>query len=101
DDLTWHALWRFIGWLCDPAEGHGLRESFIGSLMTFAFGRPLSPTRLKREFRLEDPTIVGGKWPDLVIGTPDLAAPSHLVLMDDVDRKRLGDARKVNNLRTY
>ena len=101
DDLTWHALWRFLAWLCEPAEGHGLHESFNASLMTFTFGQPLSPARLKREFRLEDPTTPGGKWPDLAIGIPDLAAPSHLVLMDDVDRRRVGEARKLNNLKTY
>ena len=36
-----------------------------------------------------------------MIGALDLAAPSHLIMMDDVDRTRLGDSRKLNNLRTY
>ncbi len=101
DDITWHALWRFLDWLCDPDEGHGLCESFLGALTTFAFGRPLSPAKIKREFKFDDAAVAGGKWPDLVIGAPDLAAPSHFLLMDDVDRRRSGDSRKLSNLATY
>lgn len=101
DDITWHALWRFLDWLCDPDEGHGLGEAFLGALTAFAFGRALAPAKIKREFRFDDAAVAGGKWPDLVIGTPDLAAPSHVLLMDDVDRRRSGDSRKLTNLATY
>src|SRR5437016_7290431 len=101
DNLKWDALWDFLSWRCDPAEGHGLQGAFGEALMEFAFGQSVSPSRLKREFRLEDAATPGGRWPDLVIGALDLAAPSHLIMMDDVDRTRLGDSRKLNNLRTY
>lgn len=101
DDIAWHAVWRFLHWLCNPDEGHGLGRTFRDALTTFAFGHPLARAGMKREFRFEDPASGGGKWPDLVIAGPDFSKPRYILLMDDLPRGRLGDTRKLTNLNTY
>jgi hypothetical protein len=86
--------------LCDPREGHGLGSSFVDALMVHAFGESLSGCESKLEYRLDE-EAVAGKWPDLVVAVPTLANPTHVLLMDDVDRRRVADRRKLANLATY
>ena len=99
--LKWDAYWQLFAWMCDPTEGHGIGNAFIAGLTQVAFGEPLEPVSQKIEFKLKVEGHKGGKWPDFAVGHPDLKAPTHIILMDDVGLCSRGSSKKLNNLQTY
>ena len=99
--LKWDAVWRVIEWLSEPAEGHGLGDSFRNEFVNYFFGKECS-VKLKVEYFLGVDDVSGKeKWPDIGLGSPTLDDPKHLVLIDDVTNSSPGDSRKINNLVTY
>lgn len=100
--IQWGAVMNLLRWLLDAEEGHLLGDSIIDQLMIHSFGAPISPREVKPgEFGLRDEVKAGGKWPDLAVGAPSLNSPSHLILLEDADRRRGREARKLQNLSIY
>lgn len=42
-----------------------------------------------------------GKWVDLAVAIPSFSSPSHIILMDDVDKRSPNSMRKIDNLLAY
>jgi len=101
EELKWDALWRLFTWLLDPTEGHELGAQVLAALTVHVFGRAHLDCQIKREFQLSRMRDGKGKWPDLAIGIPSLSAPTHVIVMDDVDRRSSGGRRKLENLAMY
>jgi hypothetical protein len=101
EKLKWDAVFKLFGWLCDPREGHGLGSSFLRGLTFHVFGQEADQAESKLEFMFHDESSEGGKWPDLAIAIPGFESPTHLLLLDDVDRRAPGNQRKLTNLESY
>jgi hypothetical protein len=101
EQLKWDALWRLFSWLLDPSEGHGLGGQVLAALNVHAFGQAHPACQVRREFQLSALRDGKGKWPDLAVAIPSFDAPTHIVVMDDVDLRSPGGKRKLDNLVIY
>ena len=99
--VKWDAFWHLFEWLVDPNEGHGLGDSIRRQLLMFAFGEPFVSCIMRREYPVSRQTDGKGKWPDFALAVPSFAAPTHLIIMDDIGAAGSGKQEKLKNLSTY
>jgi hypothetical protein len=102
EKLKWDSFWNFLHWLCIPTQGHQLDRLFVNKLLMFAFHDIPKDYQIKQEYNIDPSIRNSGKWPDLAIASPSLEKPSdYLLIMEDLDRSRVGDSRKLANLLHY
>lgn len=99
--LKWDAFWHLFEWLIRPDEGHRLDGSVLEHLCVYAFGQSFPLCQIKREWQISEVRDGKGKWVDLVVAIPSLEAPTHIIVMDDVDLRTPGSSRKIENLISY
>jgi hypothetical protein len=99
--VKWDALWRLFAWLLDSEEGHGLGSRVVDEFCRHSFGAPFECCKLRREYQFGVVKDGKGKWADLALAIPSFEAPTHIVVMDDVDLHSPGSRRKLDNLTRY
>jgi hypothetical protein len=99
--LKWDASWRLFAWLLDPKEGHGLGEKVLESFCLYTFGQAFPLCPIKLEYQLSPVKDGKGKWADHALAVPSFDAPTHIAIMDDIDRNTPGSRRKLDNLAAY
>ena len=100
--LKWDPFWNFLHWLCSEGQGHQMGNKFAEQLLSFAFGTLPAEYEITQELNLGPAEGAVSKHPDFSIASPSTAEPTDLLLiMDDLDKAKPGDSRKVNNLVTY
>jgi hypothetical protein len=101
EQVKWDALWRLFAWLLDDQEGHGLGKEVVDEFCRYSLGRAFESCKLRREYQFGILRDGKGKWVDLALAIPSFEAPTHFVVMDDVNVRPPGDRRKLENLTTY
>jgi|SRR5208337_2452197 len=101
EQVKWDALWRLFAWLLDAQEGHALGSKVVNEFCLHALGTGLESCQLRREYQLSVVKDGKGKWADLALAIPSFEAPTHIVVMDDIDRRSPGSRRKLENLASY
>lgn len=101
EQIKWDAWWHLFEWLLEPSQGHGLDNHVLTKLNSYIFGRTLPKFEIKREFQVSKVRDGRGKWVDLAVAMPSLDEPTHIMVMDDVDRRSPGGKRKLENLIAY
>jgi len=99
--LKWDAVWRVLGWLADPAEGHGLGSTFCDCFTAYCFGESTPSLEIKIEYKVGMLDTGEGKWVDMLLAYPSMSSPKYLTLIDDISLKSPNDRRKLENLRIY
>ena len=99
--LKWDALWLLFTWLLDAQEGHALGNKVVDEFCRHALGTTFESCKLRREYQISIVKDGKGKWADLALAVPEFEAPTHIVLMDDVDLRSPGGRRKLDNLVSY
>jgi hypothetical protein len=101
EEVKWDALWRLFAWLLDEQEGHELGSKVVDEFCRYALGAAFDCRKLKREYQLSVIKDGKGKWADLALAIPSFEAPTHIVVMDDIDLRSPGSRRKLDNLASY
>jgi hypothetical protein len=101
EQVKWDALWRLFTWLLDAQEGHALGSKVVDEFCRHALGTTFELRKLRREYQLSAVKDGKGKWADLALAIPTFEAPTHIVIMDDIDRRSPGGKRKLENLLSY
>jgi hypothetical protein len=99
--LKWDAFWHLFAWLLDKKEGHGMSSAIVDQLLVHTFGERFSECITHAELQLSATKDGKGKWADLAVAIPSFDNPTHLIVMDDIDRRSPGSMRKLNNLLDY
>lgn len=101
EQVKWDALWRLFAWLLDAQEGHALGTEVVDEFCRYSLGTDFESCQLWREYPLSEVKDGKGKWADLALAIPSFDAPTHIVVMDDIDRRSPGSRRKLENLASY
>jgi len=99
--VKWDALWRLFAWLLDAQEGHALGSKVVDEFCRYSLGTTFESFKLRREYQLGVVKDGKGKWPDLALAIPSFQAPTHIVVMDDIDLRSPGSRHKLGNLTSY
>jgi hypothetical protein len=101
EQVKWDALWRLFAWFLDAQEGHALGNKVADEFCRHALGTTFESCKLWREYQLTVVKDGKGKWADLALAIPSFEAPTHFVVMDDIDLRSPGSRRKIENLASY
>ncbi|PYV69987.1 MAG: hypothetical protein DMG96_32485, partial [Acidobacteria bacterium] len=99
--VKWDALWRLFAWLLDAQEGHALGSKVVDEFCRYSLGTTFESFKLRREYQLGVVKDGKGKWPDVALAIPSFQAPTHIVIMDDIDLRSPGSRHKLGNLTSY
>lgn len=101
EHVKWDALWRLFAWLLDAQEGHALGSKVVDEFCRYSLGTAFESCKLRREYQFGVVKDGKGKWADLALAIPSFEAPTHIVVMDDIDVRSPGNRRKLDNLTSY
>lgn len=99
--VKWDAFWHLFAWLLDDHEGHALGGKIVDEFCRFALGATFECRKLTLEYQVTVPKDGKGRWADLALAIPSFDAPTHIIVMDDVDLRSPGSTRKLTNLTAY